>query len=99
MSDVCATLKVQPWGHGQGEFVEINASDYDPAVHVLIDGEVAPGSNEPASTDIPDDWQSLHWKSLVKLAKDNGAAEDVDYDGAKAFVADLVARRAAPDAE
>lgn len=31
------TIKVQPWGEGQGEFVEINADDFDPSFHKRID--------------------------------------------------------------
>lgn len=27
------TIKVKPWGKGQGEFVTINAEDFDPAHH------------------------------------------------------------------
>lgn len=27
------TIKVKPWGEDQGEFVIINADDFDPAVH------------------------------------------------------------------
>lgn len=27
------TIKVKPWGEGQGEFVLINAEDFDEAVH------------------------------------------------------------------
>ena len=34
---VVETVKVQPWGEGQGEFVEINAEDFDPKVHRLHD--------------------------------------------------------------
>lgn len=31
-------LKVKPWGKDQGDYVLINASDFDPARHVLMDG-------------------------------------------------------------
>jgi hypothetical protein len=40
--DACATVKVKPWGKDQGEFVEINADDFDPKVHDLVEGESAP---------------------------------------------------------
>ena len=33
------TIKVNPWGKDQGEFVLINESDFDPAVHVKFDDE------------------------------------------------------------
>lgn len=26
-------IKVEPWGKGQGEYVLINAVDFDPAIH------------------------------------------------------------------
>ena len=27
------TIKVAPWGEGQGEYVEINADEFDPKFH------------------------------------------------------------------
>lgn len=35
MSDRAITIRVMPWGQGQGDFVEINADDFDPAVHTI----------------------------------------------------------------
>lgn len=35
--DTCETVKVKPWGQGQGAFVEINAADFDPAIHSPFD--------------------------------------------------------------
>ena len=35
------TIKVKSWGKDQGEFVLINASDFDPAVHVKFDDDKA----------------------------------------------------------
>ena len=29
------TVKVKPWGEGQGEFVVINAADFDPSIYTL----------------------------------------------------------------
>lgn len=29
-----STVKVEPWGEGQGDFVEINADDFNPDFHV-----------------------------------------------------------------
>ena len=37
MADTVPTLKVKPWGKDQGEFVEINADDFDAKVHTLAD--------------------------------------------------------------
>lgn len=44
----CETLKVKPWGKGQGDFVEINREDYDPARHELYGevGELDAGESE-----------------------------------------------------
>lgn len=36
---IVTTIKVKPWGAGQGEFVEINESDFDPTVHTLYEPE------------------------------------------------------------
>ena len=33
MKDICETIRVKPWGDDQGEFVEINAEDFDQAIH------------------------------------------------------------------
>ena len=30
-------IKVKPWGQGQGEFVEIEAADFDPEFHTLFE--------------------------------------------------------------
>lgn len=40
--DTCETIKVKPWGKGQGDFVEINVEDYDEKQHKrLTDAELA----------------------------------------------------------
>lgn len=40
--DRCETIKVKPWGKGQGAFVEINADDFDAKVHKkLTEAELA----------------------------------------------------------
>jgi hypothetical protein len=31
------TIKVKPWGKDQGDYVVINASDFDPEKHELLD--------------------------------------------------------------
>lgn len=31
------TVKVMPWGDGQGDYVIINAEDFDPSKHKLLD--------------------------------------------------------------
>lgn len=42
-------IKVKPWGQGQGDHVLINAADFDPSVHVLIDAPF--NGADPASFD------------------------------------------------
>lgn len=34
-------IKVKPWAKDQGDFVLINESDFDPAIHVKFDDEKA----------------------------------------------------------
>lgn len=45
------TIKVKPWGDGQGDFVVINKADFDAAVHQLHDdapaAETAPPPANP----------------------------------------------------
>jgi pyruvate/2-oxoglutarate dehydrogenase complex dihydrolipoamide acyltransferase (E2) component len=43
------TVRVQPWGKGQGDFVEINESDFNPEVHKLFDGVVPMAPPPPAA--------------------------------------------------
>jgi hypothetical protein len=35
--DTCQTVKVAPWGNGQGAFVEVNVTDFKPGLHVPLD--------------------------------------------------------------
>lgn len=37
MSDTCPTVRITPEHESQGAFVEINESDFDPAVHTLYE--------------------------------------------------------------
>lgn len=41
MHDTVKTVRVKPWGEGQGDFVEINESDFDGNSHTLH-GEAEP---------------------------------------------------------
>ncbi len=44
------TIKVRPWGKDQGDYVLVNASDFDPAFHVPLDtAEVASEALEAGS--------------------------------------------------
>lgn len=55
------TIKVKPWGEGQGEFVIINADDFDPSVHKPYDPAAAGSS---VSSETP-----AHPKSAAKRKK------------------------------
>lgn len=46
MSDSPKTMRVMPWSESQGEYVVINESDFDPAVHEKFD-EAEEDSAEP----------------------------------------------------
>ncbi|MNO57698.1 HeH/LEM domain protein [compost metagenome] len=45
------TLKVKPWGDGQGDFVVINEADFDPDLHELL-GETEKPGKAPGIDDI-----------------------------------------------
>lgn len=45
MSEQTQTVRVRPWSHDQGEYVLIDAADYDAAVHTLH----APEADHPAA--------------------------------------------------
>ena len=34
-------MKVKPWGEGQGDYVLVNVSDFDPTFHTPLDAEEA----------------------------------------------------------
>lgn len=37
--NICPVIKVLPWSEDQGEFVEINADDFDPELHQRFEEE------------------------------------------------------------
>ena len=41
------TIKVKPWGKGQGDHVIIDADKFDPEKHQKIDGRGRPKKSEP----------------------------------------------------
>lgn len=46
------TLKVKPWGEGQGDHVLIDAQTFDPELHTLLD-EVPAEKSKPARKSKP----------------------------------------------
>lgn len=47
--DRCKTIKVKPWGADQGEFVEIDADSFDPAIHTLLGEDPKPARKKKAA--------------------------------------------------
>jgi len=39
-------MKVKPWGKGQGDYVEINAEDFDPKLHKKYEDKATAKSAE-----------------------------------------------------
>lgn len=51
MSEV---IKVKTWGKDQGEYVLINAEDFDPAVHALLDASEPTKPKAPSIEELRD---------------------------------------------
>ena len=45
------TIIVKPWGAGQGDHVIINAADFDPAVHEMLQPESVPAETAKVEQD------------------------------------------------
>lgn len=73
----------------QGDFVEIEEENFDPAIHELyVDPSVS-------VVDIPADWPGLHWKHRVALARRIvGGEDEITSDKANEIIAAEVAKRA-----
>lgn len=44
------TVKVKPWGKGQGDYVEVNVEDFDPAKHTPLDPLDRDGNGKPGGS-------------------------------------------------
>lgn len=60
------TIKVKPWGKDQGDFVVINADDFDPKIHTALAGETAPSK---AGAGVPDPRPAKAAKPKKRKAK------------------------------
>lgn len=69
------TLKVKPWGDGQGDHVLLNVSDFDPGFHVPFDAEEA----AKVADRLPAERSG---SSLVVKHKGRGKFEVLDASGA-----------------
>ncbi len=88
MAGIVQTIRVKPWGEGQGDFVEINEDDFNPDVHQLLEADATVG--------IPADWTELHWKRQVALARlIIGGTDEITADKAKEIITAELAKRAA----
>jgi len=75
----------------QGDFVDIEEENFDPAVHELYVDPSAPAAV------IPEDWPTLHWKRRVALGRQIvGGEDEITADQASGIIAAEVAKRAAP---
>lgn len=68
-------MKVKPWGQGQGDYVLLNVSDFDPAFHVPMDAEEA----AKVADKLP---AEKAWSGLVAKHKGRGKFEVLDASGA-----------------
>lgn len=99
MSEI-ETMRVKPWGKGQGEYVTINKSDFDPKVHEAYDAPASKGK----SSDDKDDGDALQvgkgpgGKFYVKKGREPIAGPFDTQDEAKAKQAELEAEAAAAKA-
>lgn len=88
---ICPTVRVKDDRSPHG-YIVINESDLTDDHEVLAD--VVEGPKPDVEAEIPADWQSLHWKQQVKLAKALGRQGEPSGDEAKAFIAIKVEERA-----
>lgn len=90
------TMKVKAWAEGQGDYVLINAEDFDAEKHAPY-GIVAPKPPVAPSavvTEIPADWQAKHWKQRVALAKQLGWVDgEPTTEQADGWISDILTHR------
>lgn len=63
------TIKCKPWGKDQGEFVLVNASEFDPAFHQRADAPADANGNDYLSVAELRDWLSAHDVAFKPNAK------------------------------
>lgn len=82
MSEILKTVKVQPWSVNQGDFVEINESDFDANRHKLYTGKT-PTAPPPAAKVIapPPVEDGIKWAS--NAARNKAIASGLDFSKVK----------------
>lgn len=85
----CPTIRVKPWGKGQGDFVEINESDFDPKVHVKYDGPAVAtgGTGNAPSGDAGPDFDGMKKAELAEYLAEAGV--DFETDANKPVLLEL----------
>jgi hypothetical protein len=58
------TIKVKPWGEGQGDFVVINEEDFDAAKHEKYEAEEGAKESENAKLTVPQLKEALTAKGI-----------------------------------
>lgn len=66
--DVSKTIRVKPWGKDQGDFVEINADDFDPKVHQRFEAEGGASPSAPGLDPLDHDHNGAKGGSLKGAA-------------------------------
>jgi len=71
------TLKVKPWGKGQGDYVLINEEDFDPEVHEKLD-DTGAGSNTGNKGPTVKEIKAILENGGVDIPKDAKKKEDFE---------------------
>jgi pyruvate/2-oxoglutarate dehydrogenase complex dihydrolipoamide acyltransferase (E2) component len=78
----CKTVRVQAWGQKQGDFVEINESDFDEKKHKLYEGKEPTGA-PPKAQDGPKPVINDGIKWADDAAREAGIASGLDFSKVK----------------
>jgi hypothetical protein len=79
------TIRVEAWGQKQGEFVEINESDFDPKKHKPYQGKTPNGAPPPAANPPPPPpVDGIKWAD--DAARQAGIASGLDFSKIKGTV-------------
>lgn len=90
----CPTVRVKS-EHSPDGYIVINATDLNTDHEVVPDDAPAEPPHADNQPNIPANWQAMHWKQQVKLAKALGREGEPSGEEAKAFIALKIDERAA----
>lgn len=104
MSDIVPTVRVKAWGKGQGDFVDINESDFDPKVHERVvdvppppPPPLPPPPPPPHPLDgLPKDWRTSRQfnRRAFAASVSDGRTPENDKQAVEMIEAALAARTA-----